>query len=327
MTQATPPGWYPDPGQTHDGPATERWWDGTAWTDRIRPAAPAGAAWGPPGPPSAAGPYAPYPAVPPYPAHPAPAGRQGLRTGIAVGVAAVVLACVGVGVYVLTANGGGSSASSASQGPDGRGGPGDERGGDPGPGGPGGGGPGEPTEPGVEDGLALDTVNGIGLPLPEDWSATITTTGVGITADDGYPCPGDTSSTCTPGGAYSAPAEALGVEATTAEAAAEEDIARNAEESYGGASYGSITSHEELFSKAATVAGQQGWAVRWQVVTEQGADGYVESLVVPAPADPDRLVVIRFGVDVGDSGPGQSVIDEIREGIEEISGGGSGRDV
>ncbi|MBF4462477.1 MULTISPECIES: DUF2510 domain-containing protein [unclassified Rathayibacter] len=41
---ATPaPGWYPDPGAVetlggrgHDG--TERYWDGTAWTDRSRPA-------------------------------------------------------------------------------------------------------------------------------------------------------------------------------------------------------------------------------------------------------------------------------------------------
>ena len=29
MTQMTPPGWYPDPGQTAGGPPTERWWDGT----------------------------------------------------------------------------------------------------------------------------------------------------------------------------------------------------------------------------------------------------------------------------------------------------------
>ncbi|PAM97726.1 hypothetical protein CJI59_32900, partial [Streptomyces sp. Alain-F2R5] len=47
MTQATPPGWYPDPGQKQDGPATERWWDGKAWTDQVRPAGPA-AAGGPP---------------------------------------------------------------------------------------------------------------------------------------------------------------------------------------------------------------------------------------------------------------------------------------
>jgi hypothetical protein len=46
MTQVTPPGWYPDPGQTIDGPATERWWDGKAWTDQTRPAG-SGAEWGP----------------------------------------------------------------------------------------------------------------------------------------------------------------------------------------------------------------------------------------------------------------------------------------
>ncbi|WP_434100531.1 DUF2510 domain-containing protein [Streptomyces werraensis] len=40
MTQVTPPGWYPDPGQRQDGPPTERWWDGTAWTARIRRTAP-----------------------------------------------------------------------------------------------------------------------------------------------------------------------------------------------------------------------------------------------------------------------------------------------
>ena len=47
MTQVTPPGWYPDPGQTNDGPATERWWDSKAWTDQTR-AAGSAAAWGPP---------------------------------------------------------------------------------------------------------------------------------------------------------------------------------------------------------------------------------------------------------------------------------------
>ncbi|NSL43129.1 DUF2510 domain-containing protein, partial [Streptomyces sp. 8P21H-1] len=56
MTQATPPGWYPDPGQKSDGPATQRWWDGRTWTDRTRPAESA-VAWGPPAHP----PGAPYP--------------------------------------------------------------------------------------------------------------------------------------------------------------------------------------------------------------------------------------------------------------------------
>jgi hypothetical protein len=38
-TASTPPGWFPDPGQT----GSLRWWDGTAWTDHLAPA------WQPPG--------------------------------------------------------------------------------------------------------------------------------------------------------------------------------------------------------------------------------------------------------------------------------------
>ncbi|GGZ38751.1 DUF2510 domain-containing protein [Streptomyces poonensis] len=339
MTQVTPPGWYPDPGQTSDGPATERWWDGNAWTDRIRPAeaAPADAAWGPPAQPPAAGPYAPYP---PGPVPPAPGARRGLHTGIAVGVAAVVLGCIGIGTYALTANDGDNSASS-SQGPggqNGQGGPGGQEGpgGQGGQGGPGGGSggsdggvpaPGGSAQPQVEDGYAVDSMNGIGIPVPDGWSASALSVGAQITADGAYECPGDTSKSCTPGGAYSAPAEALGLEATTAEAAAKADIEENAEESYGGTTYGKITSHEELVSEAVTVAGQKGYAVRWKVVTQQGADGYVQSLVFPAPADPDRLVVVRFGTDAGSGAPGQAVIDEITEGIKKVSGGGSGQNV
>ncbi|WP_431038138.1 DUF2510 domain-containing protein [Streptomyces sp. P6-2-1] len=41
MTPQTPPGWYPDPGHSGEGPRGERWWDGTAWTERTRQAAPA----------------------------------------------------------------------------------------------------------------------------------------------------------------------------------------------------------------------------------------------------------------------------------------------
>ncbi|PNG19828.1 DUF2510 domain-containing protein, partial [Streptomyces cahuitamycinicus] len=55
MTQETPPGWYPDPGQTSDGPATERWWDGKTWTDRVRPVQPP-ATWGPPAGPAGGAP-------------------------------------------------------------------------------------------------------------------------------------------------------------------------------------------------------------------------------------------------------------------------------
>ncbi|MGW4734937.1 DUF2510 domain-containing protein [Streptomyces shenzhenensis] len=328
MTQVTPPGWYPDPGQTNDGPPTERWWDGKAWTDQTRPAGPA-AAWGPPTQP--AGLYPPYPAQP-------PAGtRRGLRTGIAVGVAAAVLACIGVGVYALSDSGsGGGDRAGSQRGPGGQGGtegqsdgprdpfggPGDGSGGGSGGGSPA---PGQSEAPKVEGGGTVsDPVNGISLPVPDGWTGQAFSAGAQVTSGQSYKCPGDTSQTCTKGGAYSAPALALGTKGSTAEEVAKADIEANAEESYGGKTYGSITSHEVLASKAVTVAGQKGYLVRWKAVTSKGADGYVESLAFPAPAGARQMVVIRFGVDAGEN---LSVIDEITQGIKVSSGGGNGQDV
>ncbi|MFF6994686.1 DUF2510 domain-containing protein [Streptomyces sp. NPDC008313] len=329
MTQVTPPGWYPDPGQTNEGPATERWWDGTAWTDQTRPVGSAGA-WGPPAYPAPAG---------GYPAGGRPGARRGLRTGIAVAAAVAVLAGIGGGVYALTDDdGGGSSASRGPLGQDGPGGPGgqdgtegpDDRGG---PGGPDGGSggqtprPGESGQPQTEDGYATDPVSGISIPVPDGWTGSTITVGASVSAKGTYKCPGDTSQQCTPGGAYSAPASALKLKATTAEAAAKEDISKNAEESYG-KGYGKLTSHEELASEAVTVAGEKGYLVRWKAVTGKGADGYVESLVFPSPARSGQLVVVRFGIDVGSGGPGQGVIDEITKGIKEAPGGsGNGQKV
>ncbi|NEB69457.1 hypothetical protein G3I39_20735, partial [Streptomyces fulvissimus] len=108
------------------------------------------------------------------------------------------------------------------------------------------------------------------------------------------------------------------------EEAAKKDIAVNAEESYGGDSYGKITSHEELKSGAVTVAGQKGYAVRWKVVTEKGDDGYVESLVFPSPSSKDMLVVVRSGFDINKDAPKLSVLDEIVKGIKAASGAGAG---
>ncbi|MFF7858406.1 DUF2510 domain-containing protein [Streptomyces sp. NPDC007904] len=319
MTQATPPGWYPDPGQTNDGPATERWWDGTAWTDQVRPVGSA-AVWGPPAAGIAPGPA--YPAHPAYPAYPAqaPAGRRrGVRTGIAVAAAVAVLASIGVGVYAL-ADGGGSGTSATSQGPGGRDGK---------PGGPGGDGGESPDPdasgpPRVESGSVTDGLSGISLPVPDGWYGQELQVGAQVTSKESYKCPGDTSKTCTKGGAYSAPAAALRTRGSTAEEVARADISANAEESYGGASYGAITSHEVLASKAVTVAGQKGYLVRWKAVTSKGADGYVQSLAFPSPAQPRQIVVVRFGVDADQK---QSVIDDITEGIEVASGGGAGQDV
>ncbi|MFD0306992.1 DUF2510 domain-containing protein [Streptomyces sp. NPDC127119] len=308
MTQATPPGWYPDPGQTSDGPATQRWWDGSTWTDQTRPAESA-AAWGPPA----------YPPGAPYGGAKPGGPRRGVRTAIAVAAAIAVLAGIGGGVYALTADDGTDNPeqSSARPTPTLPGGPQGQDGGE----------SGVPQPQQSEDGFAADPVNGISLPVPDDWSGSTIQVGAQVTSKDSYKCPGDTSATCTRGGAYSAPALALELKATTVEAAAKEDISKNAEESYGGKSYGRITSHEELSSKAVTVAGQKGYAVRWKVVTSKGADGYVESLVFPAPANAKQLVVVRFGIDVGSDAPKQSVIDDITKGIKESAGGGNGQDV
>ncbi|MBC7269188.1 MAG: DUF2510 domain-containing protein [Streptomyces sp.] len=364
MTQVTPPGWYPDPGQTNEGPPTERWWDGKAWTDQVRPAG-SGAAWGPPaqspadsGPPApgAFGPaqpgfgapdahpgppgYPAFPGHPGYPGQPPTRTRRGLRTGIAVGVAVVVLASIGVGVWALSKDDGGNGGRADSQqgqdggpfgGPDGDGG----SGGDGGPGGNGGGdsggsggapGPDEPQAPEVEGGGTLsDPVNGISLKVPDGWTGQQMTVGAQMASDTTYKCPGDTSKSCTKGGAYSAPALALGTEGDTAEEVAKADIAENAEESYGGDSYGKITSHEVLSSGAVTVAGQKGYQVRWKAVTSKGSDGYVESLVFPSPGNPDRLVVVRMGLDTDQK---VSLLDDIAESIKESSGGGgNGQDV
>ncbi|MEU5595749.1 DUF2510 domain-containing protein [Streptomyces sp. NPDC020298] len=343
MTQVTPPGWYPDPGQTSDGPATERWWDGKAWTEQTRPAGSA-AVWGPSAQTPAAGAYPAYPA---YPAHPPAAPRRGLRMGIAVAVAAAVLVSIGVGVYALSGKGGGGGDRAGSQqssgGQGGRGGPGGQGGseGQGGPfGGPGGGsgnggsggGPGgqSPSPGGSEapkvkgGGTISDPVNGISMQVPDNWTGETITAGVQVTSADSYKCPGDTTKTCTAGGAYSAPALALGTKGDTAEEVAKADIAANAKQSYGGITYGSITSHKVLASKAVTVAGQKGYLVRWQAVTSKGADGYVESLAFPSPANPRQMVVVRFGVDVGQK---VSVIDDITKGIKVSSGGGNGQNV
>ncbi|MGV4986378.1 DUF2510 domain-containing protein [Streptomyces sp. NPDC001709] len=364
MTQVTPPGWYPDPGQTNDGPPTERWWDGKAWTDQTRPAGTA-APWGPPPqPPAPGGPQPAHPAVPSalpaygaqpgypaYPGYPAPpqtGPRRGVRNGIAVAVATAVLVCIGVGVWALTKDPGSGNADRAGSrqgatggqnggpgggfgGPGGSGGSdGSGSGGSGSSGGPGGSGgaspsPNQSEAPKVKGGGTVpDPVNGISLPVPQGWTGQTISVGAQVTSDDSYKCPGNSAQTCTSGGAYTAPAQALGASGDTAEKVAEADIAANAKQSYGGTTYGSITSHQVLDSGAVTVAGQKGYMVRWKAVTSKGADGYVESVAFPSPDDAKQIVVVRFGIDVGQK---TAVIDEILKGIKVSSGSGNGQDV
>jgi hypothetical protein len=128
------------------------------------------------------------------------------------------------------------------------------------------------------------------------------------------------------GGVNSYPAEAMNIKATTAEAAAKEDISANATISYGGDIYGGVTSHTQLKSAAVTVAGQKGYLVRWKVVTKNGVDGYVQSLVFPSPSGSKQLVLVRFGFDINSKAPKLSMMDTITKGIK-ASGSSSGTGV
>lgn len=302
----TPPGWYPEPGQTGNGPALERWWDGTEWTEYTRTAPPPAPAFG-----------AGAPGHPQYPGHPgafppAPGKRRGGLIAIAV-IAAVVVAGAVVGGVVALGKGGGGSADSARPAPSltapGKG--------------PDGGGP--PDLPKSEPGFALDAVDGVSLPVPDGWTGTTSRYGLAELTVGEYACPGDPSSNCLRGGVFSMPAVSVKLKSTTAEAAAKEDISANAEGAYGGKIYGDITSHTQLLSQKVAVAGEQGYLVRWKVVTERGDDGYVQSLVFPSPSDPDRLVLVRYGFDINPKAPGLAVMDEITKGIKASrSGGGTG---
>jgi hypothetical protein len=295
VTQTSPPGWHSDPGHSGIGPVQERWWDGNQWTEHLR--------------------------VPP-----AALRRRRLRIGAGVAAGIVVLAAVGGGVYLAQDESGNrtdASATEPSASPSGA----PSRPGAPGGGGDGGGDGGEDGGsqeiPQTEEGYATDLASGISIPVPDGWTGQSGPVGAGITTGE-YACPGDGSQKCVRGGVFSAPAPALELEATTAQAAAEKDIAANAQESYGEKIYEGITSHKELKSEAVTVAGQKGYLVRWQVVTKKGDDGYVESLAFPSPNDEKMLVVIRSGFDINAGAPKLSVLDDITKGIKAASGSGAG---
>ncbi|MER5495118.1 DUF2510 domain-containing protein [Streptomyces sp. NPDC002490] len=321
MTQMTPPGWYPDPGQRSDAPTTERWWDGTAWTEQTRVLGAAGA-WGPPTAPA-------WP-----PAAPPSARRRAVRATIGGVVALAVLGGLVGGVYALTRNDGdgGDDDRSRASSPAPQGAPTPEPGPETespdapsGPRGPGVPSPGGPAQPPAEEGYVTDGASGISLPVPEGWSGESAPIGAQLSTGP-YPCPGDAGEQCARAGADSAPAAAYRHTQTSAAAIARTDIEQAAERAYGGKTYGRITSHQVLANRATTVAGGEGHLVRWKVVTEKGDDGYVQSLVFPSPKDAKQFVVVRFGFDVSDKAPAPSVMDEIAKGIKKAPQGvGSGR--
>ncbi|CAM5665189.1 MULTISPECIES: DUF2510 domain-containing protein [Streptomyces] len=317
----TPPGWYPDPGYAGNGPAMERWWDGSAWTEYTRDASGAtDPAFGPP-------------PMPPY--LPGRQGGHGRGRGpriAAVAVAAGVVVAAIVGGIVLLGDGGDGGGGNAQTGPAAPSDSAPPDSGDPAPDlpapdSPSDGPTGAPTAPPSYDpDTAPDPGNGISLPVLTGWQAGRSSSGGAGVTTSRYPCPGDPSTECVRGGAFSRTAQ--GYKATSAKGIAKEDIAQNAEESYGTdgdsdrKAYGGITSHKELKESTVEVAGGKGYLVRWKVVTKKGDDGIVQSLAFPSPTVPNTMVVVRFGFDQSDKAPPLSDMDKIVKGIEALAGDG-----
>lgn len=293
MSTRTPPGWYPDPGHTGFGPASERWWDGEAWTDHTRAAAAA--------PPS--------PGLPPQPGFPpqAPPGKaKGPLVAGIVAAVAVVLALV-VGVVVVTGDGGeenragdgptpGASAKStppddgprASDGPDA---PDDDSSQAPGP-------------------RQLAMAHGVRLPLLDGWERVPGTYGAAVNTAS-YTCPLK-KERCVRAGAsvYVTPADG------DPETVARADIEVNAEYSYGADYYGGITSHRQTESRPVRVAGQDGYLVRWKIDNKADPDAYVQSVAFPHPDGSGQMLVLRMGVDIHEEAPPVSDMDQIVAGVE-----------
>nr|WSX73613.1 DUF2510 domain-containing protein [Streptomyces sp. NBC_00899]WSX80324.1 DUF2510 domain-containing protein [Streptomyces sp. NBC_00899] len=324
MTTTTPPGWYPEPGHTGNGPAMERWWDGSVWTEYTRTApVPAAAPQAYPGYPS-------DPANPGYPGYPGypgdgTGGSGGKRTGtvvIALVASLVLIGAIVAGVLVLGKDDNKGDDAKTSPAPTHTGGriPGPAP--QPSDGGNGGDDGGSDDSPRGDGKSAVDGYDAVSLPVLDGWT--------GSSGDDraslsigSYKCPGTTPGNCSLGGVSAEPTIGEGITATTAEDAAKQDIAKNAAASYSKDTYGATTSHQQLKAGPVTVAGQQGYMVRWKVVTASGTKGYVESLVFPSPTT-KQLVLVRFGFDITADAPGVEVMDQITQGIKSDTSHGSG---
>ncbi|MFJ2745917.1 DUF2510 domain-containing protein [Streptomyces sp. NPDC087440] len=325
----TPPGWYQDP----SAPTQERWWDGNAWSAHTRaPGQPQQAPQNPPGQPQQApqNPSAPqygYPQQPPQqgygfppaqpqfgtpapPAAPPAGGGGGLSKGglIAVITAGVVLvAAIVTGVVVLGGEDDPKPPPVAATTP-------------PVPGGSGA--PSPPpatTGPSGDATVLADQLNGVTLPILDGWEIPEfggDREAASMQTEESYDCPGERGF-CFHGAVSSRTAPA---EQTTPEAVAKADIGKAAELAYGKdvldrQKYGGITSHQEVKAEAVTVAGKQGYLVRWKVVTGKGPGGYVQSLAFPSSMGPSSIVLVRFSFDAGPDGPPLDGMDKITQGI------------
>ncbi|MFF1836330.1 DUF2510 domain-containing protein [Streptomyces sp. NPDC058231] len=286
MSDATPPGWYPDTA----APGADRWWDGTAWTAHTRPAA-----------------AVPQPS-PPTARTTGGASGGGARVAVIALAGLLVVGAAVTGAVLLGRDDSGTEPGSA-----------------PGvtatavtttPTAPG-------DSPSPDPGLLVDQLNGITLPIPDGWEKPQTTVERVLTmrTAGSYPCPGDSSDFCYHATVTSRTAS--GTESTSPEALARKDITTAARLAYGenvvgDRIHGGIVAHEQLRAASVSVAGRTGYEVRWRVTTGKGPGGYVQSLVFPSSAGGEAPVIVRYAFDAGPDGPQPALMDTITRAIRPI---------
>ncbi|MEU1043275.1 DUF2510 domain-containing protein [Streptomyces sp. NPDC005907] len=299
MSTTPPPGWYRDPSY----PLTERWWDGTAWTDHRRQ-------------PEAA----PRPPEPPRPA--AVDSRRAKAVTLTV-AGAVLVASVVTGAVLLDRDDDGDRTQTRTA--------------------PGGSSPApRPTvtasasgRPSEDPSVVVDELNGITLPLADGWvrAENVAEDDVVMTTPGTYDCPGDPG-LCRHGRVSSRTVTAN--DEKSPRALAENDIEDAANSAYDrdlldARPYRGITSHRLVKAGSVAVAGRAGYFVRWRVRTAVGPGGYVESLAFPSSVGSQSPVIVRFAFDAGDGGPPVSDMDRITEGIRPVgdadTGGGVGSSI
>ncbi|MEU9599689.1 DUF2510 domain-containing protein [Streptomyces sp. NPDC048109] len=351
-----PPGWYHDPSAPH----LERWWDGTAWTEHRRPPEPVGygpAAGGAPAPEQQPAPgyhQAQYGQVQHGQAQPgqaatvplsagagpggggAGAGTGGRGKAVAVtGAAAVLVASIVTGVFVLGEDDGGTTrtqtppATATATDPSPVNDPPSPSPPSPSPSSP------SPTAsaPAADDPAVVeDQLNGVTFPLPDGWVRPkyVAEDDVMMTTDGTYDCPAD-SSVCRHGLVVSRTVTANAE--SSPKVLAQQDIEDAADDAYdrdliGNKPFGGIESHEEVASGPVAVAGRAGYYVRWRVTTAKGPGGYVQSMVFPSTVGTESPILVRYVFDAGEDGPPLAVMDEITKGIRPVgdadTGGGVG---